>query len=232
MGEERFKKAFEDMVEQAIALGAVKGYVLAVDSTAFKAYSARDLSSNRGKSDPDADVGRAGRTYILGYRLHLASVEGDVPLAFTVQPISRNDKLFYKQLLEDSWKTGVRFRVVAGDRQYDSAELRQWTWQNFKAETAIPTIKGVRAVRAIRVDSKFHVTGLKRLVKAYHKRLCDERIFKKLKRQLGLENHHFRRLPNVTIHACLTLMCVLAAIIASYKTGKPKKARSIRYWTT
>ncbi|MGC8999361.1 MAG: transposase [Candidatus Bathyarchaeia archaeon] len=47
MGEERFKKAFEDMVEQAIALGAVKGYVLAVDSTAFKAYSARDLSSAR-----------------------------------------------------------------------------------------------------------------------------------------------------------------------------------------
>jgi len=67
----------------------------------------------RGKSDPDADVGRAGRTYILGYRVHLACVEGNVPLAFTVQPISRNDKQFYKQLLEDAWKTGVRFRSVA-----------------------------------------------------------------------------------------------------------------------
>ena len=112
---------------QAIALGAVKGYVVAVDSTAFKAYSARDATNKRGKSDPDADVGRAGRTYILGYRVHLASVKGDVPLAFTVQPISRNDKLFYKQLLEDSWKTSVKFRIVAGDRQYNSAELRQWT---------------------------------------------------------------------------------------------------------
>jgi hypothetical protein len=28
------------MVERAIAYGAVKGYVLAIDSTAFKAYSA------------------------------------------------------------------------------------------------------------------------------------------------------------------------------------------------
>jgi len=37
MGEERFKKAFEAMVMQAKALGAVKGYVVAVDSTAFKA---------------------------------------------------------------------------------------------------------------------------------------------------------------------------------------------------
>jgi len=36
MGEERFRKAFESMVEQAIALGAVKGYVVAIDSTAFK----------------------------------------------------------------------------------------------------------------------------------------------------------------------------------------------------
>jgi hypothetical protein len=60
----------------------------------------------------------------------------DLPLAFTVQPISRNDKLFYKQLLEDSWKVGVRFRVVAGDRQYDPA---------------IPTIKGDKHVKGIRV---------------------------------------------------------------------------------
>jgi transposase len=233
MGEERFKKAFDGMVMQAIALGAVKGYVVAVDSTAFKAYSTRDATNKRGKSDPDADVGRAGRTYILGYRVHLASVKGDLPLAFTVQPISRNDKLFYKQLLEDSWKIGVRFRVVAGDRQYDSAELRQWTKDAFKAETAIPTIHGKddKHVKGIRVDSKFKVTGPKRFVKAYHERLCAERIFKKLKRQLNLENHHYRGLANVTIHACITLMCVLAVIIASYKAGKPKKAGSIRYWT-
>jgi hypothetical protein len=118
------------MVMQAIALGAVKGCVVAV--TAFKAYSSRDAANKRGKSGSDADVGRAGRTYILGYRVHLACVEGDLPLAFTVQPISRNDKLFYKQLLEDSWKTGVKFRIVAGDRQHDSAELRQWTPSKLK----------------------------------------------------------------------------------------------------
>jgi hypothetical protein len=91
MGEERFKKAFEGMVMQAIALGAVKGCVVAV--TAFKAYSSRDAANKRGKSDPDADVGRAGRTYILGYRVHLASVKGDVPLAFTVHKQKRQTLL-------------------------------------------------------------------------------------------------------------------------------------------
>ena len=232
MGEERFKRAFELMVEQAIALGAVRGNALAVDSTAFKAYSARDASNKRGKSDPDADVGRAGRTYILGYRVHLACGEGDVPLAYTVQPISRNDKLFYKPLLEEAAKAGVGFKVVAADRQYDSQALRQWTREAFQAETAIPTRrKKPRPGKGLSVDAKFRVAGLRWLVKAYHKRLCVERVFKKLKRQLNLELHHLRGLANVAVHACITLMCVLAVAIASYKAGKPKKARSIRYWT-
>jgi len=230
MGEQLFKNAFEGMVEQAIALGAIKGGALSIDSTAFKAYSARDTSNKRGKSDPDADVGRAGRTYILGYRVHLACGEGDVPLAYTVQPISRNDKLFYKPLLEEASNAGVKFKVATADRQYDSAMLRQWTREKFGAETAIPT-SHQKPGKGLRVDAKFRVTGLKWLVKAYHKRLCVERVFKKMKRQLNLEIHHLRGLANVAIHACVTLMCVLAVAIASYKAGKPKKARSIRYWT-
>jgi hypothetical protein len=31
MSEERFKKAFESMVEQAIVLGAARGYAVAID---------------------------------------------------------------------------------------------------------------------------------------------------------------------------------------------------------
>jgi len=43
-------------------------------------------------------------------------------------------------------------------------------------------------------------------------RLCAERIFKILKRQLNQENHHYKGLAKVTIHACITLMCVLAVM--------------------
>ena len=232
---ERFMGVFQTMVEQAIALGAFKGRAAAIDSTAFKAYSTRDSTNRRGRSDPDADVGRAGRTYILGYRVHLiCCADGDVPLAFTVQPVSRNDKLFYKPLLEEAWTAGARFRVVAADRQYDSMELRRWTKEAFGAEAAIPTYhrRGEKPRGGLRVNGRFRVTGPKLLVKAYHRRLSVERVFKKMKRQLGLESHHLRGLANVTIHACVILMCVLAVIIASYKAGKPSKARSIRYWTS
>ena len=236
LGAERFEEAFEAMVGQAMALGASKGRSVAIDSTAFKAYSTRDATNRRGRSDPDANVGRAGRTYILGYRVHLACcADGDVPLAFTVQPVSRNDKLFYRPLLEEAWMAGARFRVVTADQQYDSMELRQWTKQAFGAVAAIPTPhrRGKQKPRrGLRVDGRFRVTGPRRLVKAYHKRLSVERVFKKMKRQLGLETHHLRGLANVTVHACLTLMCVLAVVIASYMAGKPSKARSIRYWTS
>jgi len=238
LGEERFERAFDAMVEQAMALGASKGRAVAIDSTAFEAYSTRDATNRLGRSDPDADVGRAGRTYILGYRVHLVCcAEGDVPLAFTVQPVSRNDKLFYKPLLEEAWMAGAGFRVVAADQQYDSMELRQWTRETFGAGAgaAIPTYHrrgGKKPRRGLRVDGRFRVTGPKRLVKAYHKRLSVERVFKKMKRQLGLETHHLRGLANVSIHACLILMCVLAVVIASYRAGKPSKARSIRYWTS
>ena len=130
---------------------------------------------------------------------------------------------------------GARFRVVAADQQYDFMELRRWTRQAFGAEAAIPTYhrRGEEKPRGgLRVDGRFRVTGPRRLVKAYHKRLSVERVFKKMKRQLGLETHHLRGLVNATIHACLTLMCVLAVVIASYRVGKPSKARSIQYWTT
>jgi len=232
---ERFTAVFQAMVEQSMALGASKGRAVAIDSTAFKAYSTRDVTNRRGRSDPDADVGRAGRTYILGYRVHLVCcAEGDVPLAFRVEPVSRNDKLFYKPLLEEAWVAEARFRVVAADRQYDSVELRRWTRETFGAGAAIPTYhrRGEKPRRGLRVDGRFRVTGPKRLVKAYHKRLSVERVFKKMKRQLGLEIHHLRGLANVTIHACLTLLCVLATVVASYMAGKPSKARSIRYWTS
>jgi hypothetical protein len=42
-------------------------------------------------------------------------------------------------------------------------------------------------------------------------------------RQLNLENHHYRGLANVTIYACITLMCVQTVVIASCKAEKPKK---------
>jgi hypothetical protein len=47
---------------------------VAMDATFIKAYSKRDSHDNRrGASDPNALVGRDGRTYGLGYKAHIAA---------------------------------------------------------------------------------------------------------------------------------------------------------------
>ena len=45
--------------------GVAKGKVVALDSTAIKAYSQRDLENKRGKSDFDASVGRGRRGFCV-----------------------------------------------------------------------------------------------------------------------------------------------------------------------
>ena len=112
-------------------------------------------------------MGRAGRTYILDYRVHLVCADGDIPLDFTVQPISRNDKLFYKPLREEAWVAGARFGVVAADRQYDSMELRQWTKEALGAEAAIPTYHrrgNENPRRGLMVKARFLVLAVLRYI--------------------------------------------------------------------
>jgi len=52
----------------------INGETVVLDATFVKAYSRRDAHENsRGLSDPEARVGRNGRTYELDYKLHGAS---------------------------------------------------------------------------------------------------------------------------------------------------------------
>jgi len=61
VGKDGYEKVFSTMLEQLLKDGAVKGEVVALDSTAIKAYSQRSLDNKTGKSDPEARVGRGRR---------------------------------------------------------------------------------------------------------------------------------------------------------------------------
>jgi len=92
---------FSTLLKQLLRCKAVKGEVVAVDSRAVKAYSQRDLKNKRGKSDPDAHVGRGRRGFTLGYKVHAACcANSELPLAFTVEPCNMNEKRFIKPLLD------------------------------------------------------------------------------------------------------------------------------------
>jgi len=59
LGENTYREIFDHLLRRLVEAGAVKGEVVAVDSTHVDAYSQRALDNRTGRSDPDARVGRA-----------------------------------------------------------------------------------------------------------------------------------------------------------------------------
>ena len=71
-----------------IAHGLIRGEKVAMAASFIKALSKCDFRNNHsGSSDPSAMVSREGRTYGLGYKVHIsADVDSDLPQAFIAAP--------------------------------------------------------------------------------------------------------------------------------------------------
>ena len=184
LGEETYLKTFNDVLRRLLESGAVKGDVVAVDSTHVKAYSQRSHDNRTGLSDPDARVGRGKRGFVLGYRVHTACcADSELPLAFTVAPCNENDKVYFKPLLEQVHGLGLRFRAVLADAQYGSRKARDAV-KAYGAEPVIPVRRDSRIKEALRVGKDFVVRGARRLVELFKRRMSVERLFSRAKEWL------------------------------------------------
>jgi len=232
LGKEGYEKVFSLLLKQLLKDEAVEGEVVALDSTAVKAYSQRSLDNKTGKSDREARVGRGRRGFILGYKVHTACcTSSELPLAFTVEPCNRNDKCFIKPLLEKLNGQGISFQTVLADAQYDSAKVRN-TVREYCAEPVIPYRKGSRIRGAFRVGKDFIVRGAKRLVKVFRKRVSVERVFSRAKEWLLLGHLRVRGLEQAFIHACLSFSAMLTVALTAVRQGKPHLIRSIKHYAT
>jgi transposase len=232
LGRDGYEKVFSMLLKQLLRGGAVKGEVVALDSTAIKAYSQRSLDSKSGKSDREARVGRGRRGFTLGYKVHTACcASSELPLAFTVEPCNMNEKLFIKPLLKKLWDQGVCVKTVLADAQYDSAKVRE-TVMEFGAEPVIPYRKSSRIKNALRVGRDFVVHGVKRLVNLFRKRVCIERVFGRAKEWLLLDHLRVRGLEQAFIHACLSFSAMLTVALAAVRQRRPHLIRSIKHYTT
>jgi len=232
LGRDGYEKVFSMLLKQLLRCEAVKGKVVAIDSTAVKAYSQRDLKNKRGKSDPEARVGRGRRGFLLGYKVHTACcASSELPLAFTVEPCNMNEKRFIKPLLKKLWDQGVCVKTVLADAQYDSAKVRE-TVREFGAEPVIPYRKSSRIKYALRVGHDFVVHGVKRLVNLFRKRVSIERVFSRAKEWLLLDHLRVRGLEQAFIHACLSFSAMLVVALTAVKQHKPSLIRSIKHYTT
>lgn len=115
-----------EIVDELLKGGMVVGKIVVMDVTFIKAYSRRDPHENsRGGSDPQAIVGRNGKTFEFGYKLHaVADAKSELPLAVIVAPANDNEKKHASALFDSAVKTRKhRMRKLVADSQYFCRKL-------------------------------------------------------------------------------------------------------------
>jgi hypothetical protein len=162
VGESRLIKIIEEKVVKLLKQNDAACVDSIFDASFIKAWSTRDpLDNQKGYSDMEARVGRAGRTFGLGYKLHL-SIDSKtmLPLTCTFASANQNEQKHSLNLLEKTKlilkHSAAKLRSVIADSQYSDSKLR-----NAVDETVIPyrsnqkrDVKGL-----LRVDKKFRTYG-------------------------------------------------------------------------
>ena len=231
VGPERLETIIGELVGELIEGGIIRGETVAMDATFIKAYSKRDSHDNRrGASDPDALVGRDGRSYGLGYKAHIAAdIDSDLPLAFIAASANENEKKHAAGLLDKAVEaTGGRIETLVADSQYSSRRFRGKV-DDCGVVAVIPYPSNQRKGEAVlRVDRFFRVYGSEEERRLYGLgRSSIERVNSRLEGQVCLDRHRVRGLRNIAVHVALCIIAMLLVAVAALRLGVPEKARSI-----
>ena len=234
VGAETLQLIIEEKVIWLLRRSKVEDVDVILDASFIKARSIRHPDDSRtGFSDADAMVGRNGRFYGLGYKLHVAVDHRSVlPLATLLAPANDNEKKHGPSLIERTrvvlGKAGARLRSLVADSQYSSRKMRCLV-----EETVIPYMSNQSAGGdVLRVDRRFRTHGPAEDRVRYHKRPLVESIFSFLKDQYGLRVNNVRGLLNVSVYALLSMLCLVLNREAAENVGRPDKALSPTFFNT
>jgi len=231
VGARRLQRIMNKLLKELLKRGVINGETVVLDATFVKAYSRRDPHENsRGKSDPEARVGRNGKTFELGYKLHVAvDAKSELPIAIIVASANDNEKKHAPALLEKALKaTKGCVKLLVADSQYSSRNLRdQASSQGVRAVIPFPTNQQRGQKGLLRVDKYFRTHGPIYEKRVYRLRSAVERVNSRLKEQLSLERHRVRGLGRITVHALLCMIAMLLNALAALRLNRVDKARSI-----
>jgi len=194
VGAEMLRLIIEEKVVLLLRRAGVEEVDVVLDASFIKAWSTRHPDNSRtGFSDPDARVGRSGRSFGLGYKLH-TSVDPRriLPLANVLAPANENEKRHAPSLVERTrmvlGKVDARLRSLVADSQYSSARVR-----GLVEAAVIPyTVSQRRGEDVLRVDRRFRAHGPEGEVREYRKRPAVEASFAFMKTQFGLSVNRVR----------------------------------------
>jgi transposase len=235
IGETHLINIIEEKVVKLLKHNDVTCVDSVFDASFIKAWSTRDpLDSQTGYSDKQARVGRTGRTFGLGYKLHL-SIDSKtmLPLTCTFASANQNEQKHSLNMLEKTKlilkQSAARLRSVIADSQYSHSKLRDAV-----DEAVIPyRANQKRDVEGLlRVDKKFRAYGPDDQKIEYHKRPHIEAVYSYLKTQYSLTINKVRGLGNVASYALFSILCLVLNREAAQNVGRPDKAVSPTFFNT
>jgi len=235
VGEDNLTKIIEEKAVKLLKRNDARDVDAVFDASFIKAWSTRHpLDNKRGFSDDDARVGRAGRTFGLGYKLHLSiDSQSMLPLTCAFASVNQNEKKHSPSMLEKTKlilkQSAAKLRSVIADSQYSDSRIRKAV-----DETVIPypanQKRGVKGL--LRVDKKFRTYGPDDQKREYHKRPRIEAVYSFLKTQYRMAINKVRGLRNVTSYALYSLLCLVLNREAAENITRPDKAVSPTYFNT
>jgi hypothetical protein len=189
VGEDNLNKIIDEKVVKLLKSNQAKEVDAVFDASFIKAWSTRDPNdSQKGYSDSDARVGRTGRTFGLGYKLHLSiDSETMLPLTRLFASANQNEKKHSLTLLEKTKhvlsEAGAKLRSIIADTQYSDNKIRVAA-----GKTVIPYPSNQkRDVNGLlRVDRKFRTYGPTSQKEEFHKRPHIEAVNSFLKTQYSM----------------------------------------------
>jgi len=234
VGAEKLEAVITEKVLSLLKRNKVEQVDAVLDASFIKAWDIRNPIDNRkGLSDAEARVGRTGRTYGLGYKLHLSVDAGCMlPLTSLVAPANQNEKKHSPTILEKTkqvlLKVGAKLKSVIADSQYGDEKVRK----TVEAVIPYPANQKRRIKGILRVDKKFRPHGPEDLKRKYHKRPAVEAVFSFLKTQYSMAANKVRGLKNVTVYALYSILSLVLTREATENIGKTDKAVSPTYFIT
>jgi transposase len=200
VGETRLISIIEEKVVKLLKHNGTTCVDSVFDASFIKAWSTRDpLDSQTGYSDREARVGRAGRTFGLGYKLHLAiDSKTMLPLTCSFASANQNEQKHSLNMLEKTKlilkQSAAQLKRVIADSQYSDGKLRDAVY-----EAVIPYRSNQKrdVEGLLRVDKKFRTYGPDDQKEEYHKRPHIEAVYSFLKTQYSLTVNKVRGLGNV-----------------------------------
>ena len=236
IGEEAFNEIFYAFVERLRILMPDLGRIVAVDSTQVDAYSKLPREGFKG-TDPDAAFGftrkvSRKRFWTYGYKLHVAcDAEHDIPLSFKVVPANKSDMNMLYDQLKLLAAHGSKPQVLTADAGHDS-KLNIFRCIKYGIQPVIAlNPRRSRKKQGRAADSLLPIKrGSTEWNKYYSMRSAIERVFARLKEELGLKDLKLRTIPRVSVHFTVCLITMLMIALASFSIGRPDLYLSLEPW--